>query len=567
MTESERLIKVRKVPILPHETLTKNGLSPVMARVLAARGIENETELDDSLTKLAPVENLKNCKSAGKLLADAIANNEKILIVADYDADGATAAAITILFFRSIGVEIDYFVPNRFEHGYGLTPEIVDIVATKRKDLIITVDNGIASITGVDRAKELGIKVLITDHHLPGPELPQADCIVNPNQPNDTFESKSLAGVGVMFYVLIALRAELRTREYFVRKNSEPNLAELLDLVALGTIADVVPIDQNNRILVAQGLRRIRTGNMNPGIQALLRIAKKDPSIVRSSDFGFAVGPRLNAAGRLTDMKLGIECLIAHNIQKATELAQELDQLNIERRQIEGEMKEQALKYLENIETKVDSGITLFNPQWHSGIVGILASRVKEKFNRPTIAFAPDKNNLLKGSGRSIQGIHLRDVLDTLTKIDSHIIDKFGGHAMAAGLTIKAEKLEQFTDLFNKVVNDEFKKNTIDNAIYTDGSLLEQGSLTALAKELRTQVWGQGFPEPAFKDELYVRTHRILGEAHTKLRVSFTPRGEQIDAIRFNFNDAVPDLINCVYRLDINDFFDHKPAQLIIETW
>ena len=567
MTESERLIKDRKVPKLSHEALTKKGLSPVLARVLAARGIKDGNELDDSLTKLAPLETLKNCKQAGELLADAIANDENILIVADYDADGATAAAITILFLRRIGINVEYFVPNRFEHGYGLTPEIVDIVAKKQTDLIITVDNGIASITGVDRAKELGIKVLITDHHLPGPELPQASCIVNPNQPNDTFESKSLAGVGVMFYVLIALRAELRAREYFAQKNQEPNLAELLDLVALGTIADVVPIDQNNRILVAQGLRRIRTGNMNPGIQALLRIAKKDPSVVRSSDFGFAVGPRLNAAGRLTDMKLGIECLIAHDIERATELAKELDQLNVERRHIEGGMKEQALKYLENIETKVESGITLFNQQWHSGIVGILASRVKEKFNRPTIAFAPEKNNSLKGSGRSIQGIHLRDVLDTLTKTDSSIIDKFGGHAMAAGLTIQAEKLEQFTHLFNKIVAEEFKKNTIDNAIYTDGSLREQDSLTELAKELRTQVWGQGFPEPAFKDELHVKAHRILGEAHTKLRVSFSPQGGEIDAIRFNFNDAVPDLINCVYRLDINDFFDHKPAQLIIETW
>jgi single-stranded-DNA-specific exonuclease len=505
---------------------------------------------------------------AGKLLADTIANKANILIVADYDADGATAAAITILFFRSIGVTVDYFVPNRFEHGYGLTPEIVDIVAARKTDLIITVDNGIASITGVARARELGIKVLITDHHLPGSELPQADCIVNPNQPDDSFASKCIAGVGVMFYVLIALRMELRTRRYFEQEHvKEPNLAELLDLVALGTIADVVPIDKNNRILVSQGLKRIRTGKMNPGIKALLQIARKDPSNARAADFGFAIGPRLNAAGRLTDMKLGIECLISNDIGKATELARELDQLNIERRSIEGEMKDQALRYLEDIETKLESGITLFNPQWHSGIVGILASRVKEKFNRPTIAFAPEKDNSLKGSGRSIQGIHLRDVLDILTKMDPSVIDKFGGHAMAAGLTIQAEKLERFTGLFNQIVNEEFNKNTIDNSIYVDGSLREQDSLTELAHELRIQVWGQGFPEPAFKDELHVRAHRILGDAHTKLRVSFSPHGEEIDAIRFNFNDAVPNLINCVYRLDINDFYEHKPAQLIIETW
>ena len=568
MTELPRTIKTREAPDASQRTLTASGLSPVLARVLAARGIKTNNDLDDSLTRLAPLETLKNCHMAGKLLADTIANKANILIVADYDADGATAAAITILFFRSIGVTVDYFVPNRFEHGYGLTPEIVDIVAARKTDLIITVDNGIASITGVARARELGIKVLITDHHLPGSELPQADCIVNPNQPDDSFASKCIAGVGVMFYVLIALRMELRTRRYFEQEHvKEPNLAELLDLVALGTIADVVPIDKNNRILVAQGLKRIRTGKMNPGIKALLQIARKDPSNARAADFGFAIGPRLNAAGRLTDMKLGIECLISNDIGKATELARELDQLNIERRSIEGEMKDQALRYLENIETKLESGITLFNPQWHSGIVGILASRVKEKFNRPTIAFAPEKDNSLKGSGRSIQGIHLRDVLDILTKMDPSVIDKFGGHAMAAGLTIQAEKLERFTGLFNQIVNEEFNKNTIDNSIYVDGSLREQDSLTELAHELRIQVWGQGFPEPAFKDELHVRAHRLLGDAHTKLRVSFSSHGEEIDAIRFNFNDAVPNLINCVYRLDINDFYEHKPAQLIIETW
>ena len=568
MTELPRTIKTREAPDASQRTLTASGLSPVLARVLAARGIKTNNDLDDSLTRLAPVETLKNCHLAGKLLADTITNKANILIVADYDADGATATAITILFFRSIGVTVDYFVPNRFEHGYGLTPEIVDIVAARKTDLIITVDNGIASITGVARARELGIKVLITDHHLPGSELPQADCIVNPNQPDDSFASKCIAGVGVMFYVLIALRMELRTRRYFEQEHvEEPNLAELLDLVALGTIADVVPIDKNNRILVAQGLKRIRTGKMNPGIKALLQIARKDPSNARAADFGFAIGPRLNAAGRLTDMKLGIECLISNDIGKATELARELDQLNIERRSIEGEMKDQALRYLEDIETKLESGITLFNPQWHSGIVGILASRVKEKFNRPTIAFAPEKDNSLKGSGRSIQGIHLRDVLDILTKMDPSVIDKFGGHAMAAGLTIQAEKLERFTGLFNQIVNEEFNKNTIDNSIYVDGSLREQDSLTELAHELRIQVWGQGFPEPAFKDELHVRAHRLLGDAHTKLRVSFSPHGEEIDAIRFNFNDAVPNLINCVYRLDINDFYEHKPAQLIIETW
>ena len=567
VVDDKRTIYVRKAPDLAQEKLREKGLSPVLARVLAARGIKEADELDDTLSNLIPYDNLKNCRKAAQLLADAIDNQEKILIVADYDADGATAAAIAILFLRDAGVTVDYFVPNRFEHGYGLTPEIVDIVATKNTDLIITVDNGIASISGVARAHELGIKVLITDHHLPGSELPQAACIVNPNQPGDNFKSKSIAGVGVMFYVLIALRSELRDRGYFEKTGSEPNLADLLDLVALGTVADVVPLDRNNRILVDQGLRRIRSGKINPGIKALLRVAKKNSSFVRSADFGFAVGPRLNAAGRLTDMKLGIECLISSHSQIAMKLAEELDQLNVERRHIEGKMKDQALKILDDIETKVDAGVTLFDTQWHSGVVGILASRVKEKLNRPVIAFALEKNGALKGSGRSIQGIHLRDVLDALTKIDPNVIDKFGGHAMAAGLTIQADQLERFSELLNDVVTGEFKKNVIDNSIYVDGPLEEEDTTSGLAQEIRMQVWGQAFPEPSFRNELYVRTHRLLNETHTKLQISFSPNGALIDAILFNFNDAVPDVINCVYRLDINDFFDHKPVQLIIETW
>ena len=401
VVDDKRTIHVRKASDLAQNKLREKGLSPVLARVLAARGIKEADELDDTLSNLIPYDNLKNCRKAAQLLADAIDNKENILIVADYDADGATAAAIAILFLRDAGVNVDYFVPNRFEHGYGLTPEIVDIVATKNTDLIITVDNGIASISGVARAHELGINVLITDHHLPGSELPQAACIVNPNQPGDNFKSKSIAGVGVMFYVLIALRSELRDRGHFEKTGSEPNLADLLDLVALGTVADVVPLDRNNRILVDQGLRRIRSGKINPGIKALLRVAKKNPSFARSADFGFAVGPRLNAAGRLTDMSLGIECLISSNSQIAMKLAEELDQLNVERRHIEGKMKDQALKILDDIETKVDAGVTLFDPQWHSGVVGILASRVKEKLNRPVIAFALEKNGALKGSGRS----------------------------------------------------------------------------------------------------------------------------------------------------------------------
>ena len=565
--DDKRAIHVRKASDVTQKKLKEYGLSPILARVLAARGIKEIAELDDALSNLIPYDNLKNCRKAAQLLTDAIYNQQKMLIVADYDADGATAAAIAILFLRDAGVTIDYFVPNRFEHGYGLTPEIVDIVAAKNIDLIITVDNGIASISGVARANELGIDVLITDHHLPGAELPQAACIVNPNQPGDDFESKSIAGVGVMFYVLIALRSELRDRGHFEETGSEPNLADLLDLVALGTVADVVALDRNNRILVAQGLRRIRSGKINPGIKALLRVAKKKPSLARSADFGFAVGPRLNAAGRLTDMKLGIECLIADNPDVAIKLAEELDRLNVERRHIEGEMKDQALKILDALETKVNSGVTLFDPHWHSGVVGILASRVKEKLNRPVIAFALEKNGALKGSGRSIQGIHLRDVLDTLTKIDPNVIDKFGGHAMAAGLTIRKNQLERFSELFNDVVTSEFKKNVIDNSIHIDGPLEESDAASNLAQEIRMQVWGQGFPEPSFRNELHVRTHRLLNETHTKLKVSFSPKGAPIDAVRFNFNDAVPNVINCVYRLDINDFFDNKPVQLIIETW
>lgn len=560
-------IEIREVPEAAQQALIASGVQPIIARIFAARGIQTQSELDASLSNLIPFQSLKNCKEAACLLADATINNEKIVIVADYDADGATAAAIGILFFREMGVLIDYFVPNRFEHGYGLTPEIVDIVAKNKVNVIITVDNGIASVSGVSRANELGIKVLVTDHHLAGPELPDADCIVNPNQPNDSFKSKAIAGVGVMFYVLIALRSELRERHYFNSDQTEPNLANLLDLVALGTVADVVPLDRNNRILVAQGLRRIRSGAMNHGIRALLKIAKKNPTTARSSDFGFAIGPRLNAAGRLTDMKLGIECLISERLETAIDLATELDRLNIERRQIEGDMKDQALTILDNIAGGPEMGVTLFDKTWHSGVVGILASRVKDKLQRPVIAFAQAANGTLKGSGRSIKGVHLRDALDALTKMDPDVIEKFGGHAMAAGLTIQAHQLKRFSELFNDIIEGEFEKNTIDNSIYVDGALEDSDPIPTLAQEVRKHVWGQSFPEPTFINQLYVRTHKLLGESHTKLKLSFTPKGETFDAIRFNFNESVPDVILCVYRLDINDYFDHQPIQLIVETW
>lgn len=448
----------RQIDVEVQKNLVEAGVSPLLARLYAARGITSAKELETSLGNLIPPEQLTNSGKMAKLLADAIAAKKSILVVGDYDADGATATAVAVKGLKTFGANVDFLVPNRFEYGYGLTPEIVQLAATLNPDTIVTVDNGIASVDGVAAANALGIQVLITDHHLPADTTPEAACIVNPNQHGCTFPSKNLAGVGVMFYVLLALRAELRVRGVFAEKQ-EPNLTELLDLVALGTVADLVKLDANNRILVEQGLRRIRVGACCDGITALLRVAGRDFKQVNAQDLGFYIGPRLNAAGRLDDMRLGIQCLLAENMSEAQEIAQTLHQLNLERRNIEADMQDGALASLDNIQVENQFSISLYEPGWHQGVVGILASRIKEKFHRPTIAFAEagegqDSNKILKGSGRSIAGLHLRDALDLVTKRNPNLILKFGGHAMAAGLSIRQIDFLAFRQAFEATVSE-----------------------------------------------------------------------------------------------------------------
>jgi single-stranded-DNA-specific exonuclease len=464
---------------------------------------------------------------------------------------------------RSFGATVDYLVPNRFTYGYGLSPEIVDLATTMSPDLIVTVDNGIASIEGVARANELGIATLITDHHLPAEILPSAECIVNPNQPGCDFPSKCMAGVGVMFYVMLALRAELRKRDWFCNERKEPNLATLLDLVALGTVADVVKLDRNNRILVSQGLKRIREGKLTPGIKAIFRAAGRNPAQASSVDMGFIIGPRLNAAGRLADMSLGIECLITDDEARAMNIAQQLDALNRERREIESGMQEQALIHLEKLKTSDLAGIALFDTEWHQGVVGILASRIKEKLHRPVFAFARGDNGQIKGSGRSIQGLHLRDALDLISKRAPNLLLRFGGHAMAAGVTMLEVDFLHFRDLFAQIADELLAPADLTQTLETDGGL-ESGYLSInTARLLENEVWGQGFPAPVFEDEFIVESQRILKEKHLKMRLR---KGEQqLDAIQFNFSDAPSNTIRAAYRLGINDYNGVQTPQLMIE--
>lgn len=544
--------------------LVAQKLHPVMARIYAARGISNDADLDTTLGSLLPAGTLKNCEQAALRLADAVIGEQRLLIVADYDADGATACALGVSVLRDMGADITYLVPNRFEHGYGLTPEIVELAAGRKPRLIITVDNGIASVDGVARASELGIEVLITDHHLPGDKLPQAACIVNPNQDGDSFASKHLAGVGVMFYVLMALRTELRNRDWFSGR-SEPNLANQLDLVALGTIADVVRLDKNNRALVTQGLNRIRRGRVRPGVTALFRVAGRDPGKASAYDLGFMLGPRLNAAGRLTDMTLGIECLLATDVHRATELASQLDALNRERREVEAKMQESALELVDGIEVSDRYGLVLYDPQWHHGVVGILASRLRERFHRPVIALAPASDTEAKGSGRSIPGLHLRDALDLLTKRYPGLIRKFGGHAMAAGLTIRLSDVDAFADAFDAIVHSLLKPEDLLQQIETDGSLAPGEYSMELAELLDEQVWGQGFAAPTFCDTFDVIEQRVVGGRHRKLRLARPGAQQRIEAIQFGEADNLPSQIRCVYRLGVNEFNGNRIAQLILQ--
>jgi len=555
-------IVVRPYSESDRAALVGAGVHPLLARLYAARRIRAASELDLDAARLLRPDALLNATRAAQLLADAIEQRKKILIVADYDADGATACAVGVRALRQFGATVDYLVPDRFKLGYGLSPELVDLAHARAPDLIVTVDNGIASIEGVARAKQLGIATLITDHHLPGDALPDADCIVNPNQPGCAFPSKTIAGVGVMFYVMLALRAELRRRGRFAGA-AEPNLGALTDLVALGTVADVVPLDSNNRILVAQGLKRLRSGRGNPGLVALLRVAGRFVPQANCFDLGFILGPRLNAAGRLADMSLGIECLLADDEAVAANRAQELDRLNRERRQIESGMLDGAVAALDALAEPPGTAIALFDGGWHQGVVGILAARVREKMHRPTICFARAGNGQLRGSGRSIPGLHLRDCLDLIAKREPGLLARFGGHAQAAGLTIDESQLERFSAAFERTVAALLPEEQRLRVVETDGGLEAAYHSLEVAQMLESHIWGQGFPQPLFCDTFSLESQRVVGGKHLKLQLS--KDGKRIEAMRFGALEPLPATVRAAYRIAVNEFDGLKSVQLVFE--
>ncbi|MBI5898083.1 MAG: single-stranded-DNA-specific exonuclease RecJ [Rhodocyclales bacterium] len=555
-------ITVRDVPPRAVWSLEQGGVHPLLARLYAARGVRSMDELDTRASALLPPDELKGIVAAARRLAEAIAAGQRLLIVADYDCDGATGCAVGLRALRMMGAAVDYLVPDRFTLGYGLSPEVARLAATRKPDLVITVDNGIASVEGVAELRRLDIDTLITDHHLPGAQLPDAVAIVNPNQPGCGFPSKALAGVGVMFYLMLATRAELRRRGSYATQ-PEPRLAALLDLVALGTVADVVPLDHNNRVLVAQGLARIRSGRMQPGIAALLAIAGREPARAAGFDLGFAIGPRLNAAGRLADMALGIECLITDDPARAMNIAQQLDAINRERRSIEADMRDDAELLLARLDPGSRASLTLFDPGWHQGVIGILAGRVKEKLHRPTFAFAPGNDGELKASGRSIPGLHLRDALDLVAKRHPDLLLRFGGHAAAAGLSLRAADLPRFETAFEQVCGELLSPAELSRSLETDGAL-ESGyySIDAV-RMMQQEVWGQGFPPPLFADRFDVISQRILKDKHLKLKLQ---KGTQrYDAIRFNAAEAAPDRITAAFRVDINEWNGTQSVQLLLE--
>ena len=560
-----------RIAIRPHQpdhasALAALGLHPTLARILSARGVTHARELATDLPELMTPQAMKGIDRAAVYLADAIAARRRLLIVADYDCDGATACAVGVRGLRMLGAQVDYIVPNRFEYGYGLTPEIVALAAQRNPDVIVTVDNGIASVDGVAAANARGIDVVVTDHHLPGDRLPDAAVIVNPNQPGCGFPSKNLAGVGVMFYVLLALRAELRQRGVFTPA-SQPRLDTLLDLVALGTVADVVKLDTNNRILVAQGLKRMRAGRMHAGVAALFRAAGREASRATTFDLGFGLGPRLNAAGRLADMSLGIECLLSDDAERAWEIAQQLDAMNRERRDIEAGMQQEALQILERPLDGLDPSsrftVSVFNDTWHQGVIGIVASRLKEKFHRPTITFAPGDEATIKGSGRSIPGFHLRDALDLVSKRHPGLLVKFGGHAMAAGLTLRAGDFERFMDAFEGIGREWLTDDHLARVIETDGEIEDHCFDPAFVSLLEQQVWGQGFPPPTFCGEFDVLRQTVLKGKHLKLQLGRGKR--QFDAIWFNHADTLGASAMVAYRLDNNTFNGVTRVQMVIE--
>lgn len=557
------------------EAAALGELHPILRRVFAARQVKSIQEIDCSLDKLHPYQSLRGIDDAVQLLTEAIQQNQKILIVGDFDADGATSTALAVRALRSLGAEhVEYLVPNRFAYGYGLTPELVSIAKEFAPHVIITVDNGIANHAGVHAAKSLGIRVVITDHHLSAPTLPLADAIVNPNQPEDLFPSKSLAGVGVIFYVMLALRRHLVSLGWFeLKKIPEPNMSRLLDLVALGTVADLVSLDQNNRILVQQGLRRIRAGQCVPGIIALLELSDRDFTRVVAADLGFTVAARLNAAGRMDDMSLGIECLLCDDSLKAREIARTLNQLNDERKSIEQDMQAQALAVLNKLNSNLGEtlprGLCLFDESWHQGVIGILASRLKDRFHRPVVVFAPGVMDELKGSVRSISGLHIRDTLALIDAQYPNLIVKFGGHAMAAGLTIFRHSLNDFKKIFSEIVAKQITEDQLQHYLMSDGELHSDEFNIEVASMLREAgPWGQAFPEPVFDGTFHIAEQRIVGDKHLKLRL--TKDNKIIDAVAFFVDTKEWPNYRCremraVYRLDINEYKGRRNLQLIIE--
>jgi len=556
--------------------LQEAGTHPLLAQLFAARGVQQPRELELSLTHLLPPAQLMGADAAARALADAIARGERLLIVADYDCDGATACAVGLRGLRAMGARVSYLVPNRFTTGYGLSPAVVDLALQQpdgKPDWIVTVDNGIASVEGVAHARAHGMRVLVTDHHLPGDALPAADIIVNPNQPGCAFASKSIAGVGVMFYVLLALRAELRRRGVFDAA-SQPRLDALLDLVALGTVADVVRLDANNRVLVAQGLKRIREGRMQPGIVALLQVAGREAARVNSADLGFALGPRINAAGRLADMTVGIECLSTDDPARALQLAQLLDGFNRERRGIEDDIKAEALAMLDALDLGADAGeaaISLFAPHWHQGVIGIVAGRIKDRAHRPTFVFAPAEDGTLRGSGRSIAGFHLRDALDLVSKREPGLLLRFGGHAMAAGCSLAPEGFERFRAAFSQVASEWLEPAMLQRRLEVDGPLPVQWLLPDMANLLGAQVWGQGFAAPLFSARVQVKQQRLIGERHLKTKVRLldaegAPGDALFDLVAWGRTDFLPDEARIAYRLESNTWQGVTQVQLVLEA-
>ncbi len=559
------ILKNRPEQQYASQTLEQAGLHPLMARLLAARGVTDAAQTEISWQHMIPPAMLGQAQRAAALLADAIRRNERMLIIADYDCDGATACAVGLRALRSMGAIVDFLVPNRFETGYGLSPAVVELAVQHpagKPDLLITVDNGIASIDGVEAAREAGMQVLVTDHHLPGDELPDALAIVNPNQPGCDFPSKNLAGVGVIFYLMLALRAELRLRGVYPA-NGGPRLDALCDLVALGTVADVVGLDANNRLIVTQGLERMRAGRMQPGLRALFNVAGREPRQASAFDLGFALGPRINAAGRLADMSLGIRCLITDDEQEAADIAQELEDMNQDRRAIENTMREEALQAAEQAEPDTCATVCVYHPDWHQGVVGLVASRLKEKYWRPTLAFAQGDPGEIKGSGRSIPDVHLRDALDLVSKRYPGLILKFGGHAMAAGLTIEEDNYDVFVQAFEEAVQELTGRFQFDPVIETDGSLDPRHATISVAALIQKQVWGAGFPPPVFRDLFLVRQQRLLKNKH--LKMTLERDGERFEAIWFNRDSLLPEEIEAAYRLDQNEWNGNVSVQLIIE--